>query len=73
MPGDMVRHDIGGWGKESQRQSAGTALPFAVLAVTMPGAGRPSWAPSFVDYLYVSLLNATAFSPTDTMPLTTMA
>jgi uncharacterized membrane protein len=28
------------------------------------------WRPQFVDYLYVSLTNATAFSPTDTMPLT---
>jgi uncharacterized membrane protein len=28
------------------------------------------WRPRFVDYLYVSLTNATAFSPTDTMPLT---
>lgn len=28
------------------------------------------WAPSFADYLYVSLTNQTAFSPTDTMPLT---
>jgi uncharacterized membrane protein len=28
------------------------------------------WRPTFVDYLYVSLTNATAFSPTDTMPLT---
>jgi hypothetical protein len=27
------------------------------------------WAPSFGDYLYVSLTNATAFSPTDTMPM----
>jgi uncharacterized membrane protein len=27
------------------------------------------WRPLFVDYLYVSLTNATAFSPTDTMPL----
>ena len=27
------------------------------------------WRPNFVDYLYVSLTNATAFSPTDTMPL----
>lgn len=31
------------------------------------------WRPRFVDYLYVSLTNATAFSPTDTMPLTPMA
>src|SRR4051794_9008695 len=27
------------------------------------------WEPRFVDYLYVSFTNATAFSPTDTMPL----
>jgi uncharacterized membrane protein len=31
------------------------------------------WRPEFIDYLYVSLTNATAFSPTDTMPLTPMA
>jgi hypothetical protein len=30
----------------------------------------PDWRPTFVDYLYVSLTNATAFSPTDTLPLT---
>ncbi len=31
------------------------------------------WRPKFMDYLYVSLTNATAFSPTDTMPLSGMA
>jgi uncharacterized membrane protein len=31
------------------------------------------WRPSFIDYLYVSLTNATAFSPTDTMPLSAAA
>jgi uncharacterized membrane protein len=31
------------------------------------------WRPDFIDYLYVSLTNATAFSPTDTMPLSHMA
>ncbi len=31
------------------------------------------WRPQFIDYLYVSLTNATAFSPTDTMPLTPVA
>lgn len=37
----------------------------------MIGAGDkdPSWSPGFVDYFYVSFTNATAFSPTDTMPL----
>ena len=28
-----------------------------------------NWRPQFVDYLYVSLTNALALSPTDTMPL----
>lgn len=32
-----------------------------------------SWRPKFIDYLYVSLTNATAFSPTDTMPLSGIA
>jgi len=27
------------------------------------------WVPTLVDYLYVSLTNSSAFSPTDTMPL----
>ena len=31
------------------------------------------WVPIFVDYLYLSLTNSSAFSPTDTMPLTTRA
>ena len=31
------------------------------------------WRPKFIDYLYVSLTNATAFSPTDTMPLSPLA
>jgi hypothetical protein len=33
-------------------------------------AAPPGWMPVFVDYLFVSLTAATAFSPTDTMPLT---
>jgi hypothetical protein len=31
------------------------------------------WVPAVVDYLYVSLSNSSAFSPTDTMPLSTRA
>jgi fluoride ion exporter CrcB/FEX len=33
----------------------------------------PGWKPGFMDYLYTSFTNSTAFSPTDTMPWTTMA
>jgi hypothetical protein len=31
------------------------------------------WRPAFVDYLYLSFTNSTAFSPTDTMPLSSWA
>lgn len=34
-----------------------------------PQFATPGWAPSFLDYLFVSFTNAIAFSPTDTMPL----
>ena len=33
----------------------------------------PKWRPRFLDYLYVGFTNSTAFSPTDTMPLTRWA
>ena len=36
-------------------------------------AGRSDWSPRLSDYLYVSLTNAIAVSPTDTMPLTRRA
>ena len=29
----------------------------------------PNWEPHFIDYLYLSFTNATAFSPTDVMPM----
>jgi uncharacterized membrane protein len=38
-----------------------------------PNTAPSGWTPQFFDYLYVSFTNATAFSPTDTMPLTEMA
>lgn len=33
------------------------------------GTRDTAWSPGFVDYLYVAFTNASAFSPTDTMPL----
>lgn len=35
-----------------------------------PGVARPGWHPRVWDYIFVALTSATAFSPTDTMPLT---
>ena len=38
-----------------------------------PALAREGWAPRLWDYLYVSLTNSIAFSPTDAMPLTRTA
>jgi uncharacterized membrane protein len=38
-----------------------------------PQFAPANWRPGYVDYLYTSLTNCTAFSPTDTMPLTQSA
>lgn len=35
-----------------------------------PNLAPPGWRPEFPDYLYLGFTNATAFSPTDVMPLT---
>ena len=38
-----------------------------------PEVARPGWHPRVWDYIFVALTSATAFSPTDTMPLTLKA
>jgi uncharacterized membrane protein len=50
------------------------AMPdFQFPQMENPNLAPPHWRPGFLDYLYTSLTNATAFSPTDTMPLTQTA
>jgi hypothetical protein len=46
---------------------------FLFPQMTAPDATVADWSPTFLDYLYTSFTNATAFSPTDTMPLTAWA
>ena len=38
-----------------------------------PGLAQKDWEPYFADYLYLAFTNATAFSPTDTLPLSRWA
>ncbi len=47
--------------------------PGHVTEVAATSSERSNWRPEFVDYLYVSLTNSSAFSPTDTMPLSARA
>ena len=43
---------------------------FLFPQMTLPQFAEKEWVPGFVDYLFLSFTNATAFSPTDTLPLT---
>jgi len=61
-------------GGPSQRAGAKDAIPdFLFPQMTDPGYAEPGWYPRYPDYLYVSVTNASAFSPTDAMPLTRWA
>ena len=41
----------------------------AIDEVAKRSAANSDWSPAFLDYFYVSITNSSAFSPTDTMPL----
>jgi hypothetical protein len=41
--------------------------------VAASASANSKWMPTLIDYLFVSVTNSTAFSPTDTMPLSTRA
>ena len=40
---------------------------------TAPGSDGSEWRPVYIDYLFLAFTTATAFSPTDTLPLTARA
>jgi hypothetical protein len=41
---------------------------FAFVQMTEPALAVPGWRSRFVDYLYLSFTNASAFGPSDTVP-----
>jgi uncharacterized membrane protein len=60
-------------GPVSRRLREAQPPDFLFPQMTDPQWAPEDWSPTLIDYLYVSLTNATAFSPTDTMPLSAMA
>jgi len=46
---------------------------FLFPQMTSPDLAAREWRPQFADYLYLAFTNATAFSPTDTLPLSRWA
>ena len=59
--------DGGGPTARSRRR---TPVDFAFTQQMSPEIAPPGWRPVFLDYLHLGFTNATAFSPTDVMPLT---
>jgi hypothetical protein len=63
--------DRGGPGKRLRHGECG--VPDFLFPQIADPRLDPGWHPRFADYLYTSYTNATAFSPTDTLPLSRMA
>jgi hypothetical protein len=53
---------------EHEHEEERADLLFPQMTADLPG--WQGWLPGFTDYLFVAFTAATAFSPTDTMPLT---
>ena len=60
--------DSGGAAARAHRPRA-RIVGFAFPQQMNPSLAPPHWRPRFIDYLYLGFTNATAFSPTDAMPL----
>jgi len=60
-------------GGPGTRAAGSDGLPDLLFPQMNDDRFAPAWRPLFADYLYVSLTNAAAFSPTDTLPLTLTA
>jgi uncharacterized membrane protein len=60
-------HDLGGPASRAQALQQHPSFLFPQMA--NPEFAEPHWRPTFVDYFYLSFTNASAFSPTDVLPL----
>jgi uncharacterized membrane protein len=60
---------LDGGGPESRFLAPPQFPDLAFPAQLNPGVAAPGWRPEFFDYLYLGFTDATAFSPTDVMPL----
>jgi len=56
-------------GPSERAAGSGIAPSFAFPENATPELAPDGWQPRYHDYLYLSFTNATAFSPTDTLPI----
>jgi len=57
-------------GPAERANGTGSAPAFVFSEMQSPEFVRDDWSPEYIDYLYLAFTNATAFSPTDTLPIT---
>jgi uncharacterized membrane protein len=60
--------DLDRGGPGSRARAERNKPDFLFPEMTSPELADVDWEPHFVDYLYLAYTNATAFSPTDTLP-----
>jgi uncharacterized membrane protein len=65
----LLYWELDGGGAAARAHQLPTHADLAFPQHLNPQIAPPGWRPRFIDYLYLGLTNATAFSPTDVMPL----
>jgi hypothetical protein len=65
----LLYWELDGGGAAARAHHLPTHTDLAFPQQLNPRIAPPDWRPRFIDYLYLGFTNATAFSPTDVMPL----
>ena len=65
----LLYWELDGGGAAARAHNLPTHHGLAFPQQLNPRISTPGWRPRFIDYLYLGFTNATAFSPTDAMPL----
>jgi hypothetical protein len=69
----LVYWELDRGGPAARAAAARDRPDFLFPQMQIPEIAGPAWEPGFVDYAYLSFTNATAFSPTDVLPLSRWA
>ena len=69
----MLHWQLDAGGPEARADGRSDSRDWLFPQTSAPEHARPGWRPRFMDYLAVAFTTATAFSPTDVLPLTSRA
>lgn len=69
----LLYWQLDGGGLEARLNPAGRKPDWLFPQAGVPEQVAPGWQPKYVDYLFLGFSTATAFSPTDALPLTARA